>query len=172
MENSLRRWQKKRPETDLSHVLRGWTLLCFSSNGSEYLTPQCGLPTCNEAGISIPSTWGAEKEAEERKSQEIIFVINVFHTRFSNYLLDDCPDGSQSPETQQIPNRSSCLPAFPILQNLTSSPGFLPHWGPRQPPGSCCKLKGRYKDGGVWCGEGCARGNIPKRFHSELPFFS
>ena len=46
---------------------------------------------------------------------------------------------------------SSCLP---ILQNPTS-PGFLPHWGPYQPPGSCCKLKDVLRT------EGCAGDELP-----------
>lgn len=54
----------------------------------------------------------------------------------------------------------SCLP---ILQNPTS-PGFRPHWGPYQPPGSCCKLKD------VLFMEGCA-GNALPNFSSPIFLF-
>lgn len=54
----------------------------------------------------------------------------------------------------------SCLP---ILQNPTS-PGFWPHWGPYQPPGSYCKLKD------MLFMEGCA-GNALPNFSSPIFLF-
>lgn len=99
--------------------------------------------------IWYPSTirLRVEKDAEERKSQEICFLIHTFSTpptQFSNYLLDYCLDISGTPNRNSpVTSKSKTevsysLPEFPILHKPTSCLlSFLPHsgsllssWGP------------------------------------------
>lgn len=110
MENSLKKWKKNKCIFFLMYWGNGYYFGFLVRGLGIKKKTQCVLLNWNEAGISIPSIWGAEKEADERKSHEIIF----FFINTAPIL----PGWLTVTSNSTNPKQKSFFPAFPSFRTL------------------------------------------------------